>query len=348
MNQRPRRLPLSALALLVCSPFWTQAAASDAVVTTNGDRLTGTILNTGPDYVLLRTPYAGVLRIDRNQVRSLHRGTDLGGSEPTETGTETATGGAESKPAEPTTAATPTPAGADLAASTTAAAATTRSSPYIRDGGWSGRVNFALSDENGNSKKSEIDFDYQLNYTSGWHRLRSFGALEFDSNNSDKTKDKWSTFNQYSRLFPSRWYGAAWVTLEHDRFSDLRLRTLGGPAVGYLAFEGDALTLTAEAGPALLLEDFYGQPDNNYGGAAWFLTYEQLVWNDLLQPYHRQFGFVAVDDDKQLWQSWTGVRVPLAGGFTGAVEFEYDYDSRPAIEAKTTDTTVRLKLGYEW
>lgn len=40
--------------------------------------------------------------------------------------------------------------------------------------------------------------------------------------------------------------------------------------------------------------------------------------------------------------------MPLAGGFTGAIEFEYDYDSEPALSAETTDTTLRLKLGYKW
>jgi hypothetical protein len=60
-------------------------------------------------------------------------------------------------------------------------------------------------------------------------------------------------------------------------------------------------------------------------------------------------GYLTLDgEERRLWQSWTGLRVPLAGGFTGAVEFEYDYDSKPAAAAKTTDTTLRFKLGYEW
>ena len=99
----------------------------------------------------------------------------------------------------------------------------------------------------------------------------------------------------------------------------------------------------------MLRDDFYGEPDEDFLGSAWFLRYDQLVWQDRLQPYHRQFGYAALDsEDKVLWQSWTGLRVPLADGFAGAVEFEYDYDSNPAVEAKTTDTTVRVKLGYEW
>lgn len=137
--------------------------------------------------------------------------------------------------------------------------------------------------------------------------------------------------------------------MKHDRFADLRLRTLGGPVLGYLAFETKALNLSVEAGPALLQDDFYVHPDQDSQGAAWFLHYDQLLWRERLQPYHRQFGYVALDgNDKLLWQSWTGLRVPIAHGFTGGIEFEYDYDSDPAVDAKTTDTTLRFKLGYEW
>ena len=38
----------------------------------------------------------------------------------------------------------------------------------------------------------------------------------------------------------------------------------------------------------------------------------------------------------------------MLSGFVGCLEYELDYDSDPALEAKTTDTTLRLKLGYEW
>ncbi|MFP4076439.1 MAG: DUF481 domain-containing protein [Halochromatium sp.] len=188
-----------------------------------------------------------------------------------------------------------------------------------------------------------------MEYRRGWHRLRSLGALELDTNDGEKTTNKWSTFNQYARGFPSRWYGAAWITLEHDRFSDLCLRTLGGPVLGNLVVESEALNLAIEAGAAALQEDFYDQPDQDFLGLNWFLRYDQLVWNGRLQPYHRQFGYVGIDgQDKVLWQSWTGIRLPLSSGLSASIEFEYDYDSNPALEAKTTDTTLRIKLGYAW
>ena len=313
---------------------------------TNGDRLTGRILETNQDTVLLQTAYAGTLAIDHSQVHSLHRAPPRSGptvGEPPEADPGAVADG--SKPSDrQNSAARP----ADRS-SAPARSGSARPPPFTPGRKLSGRVDFSLNDEKGKTDKNEIDFDYQVEYRRGWHRLRSLGALELDTNDSDKTTDKWATFNQYSRLFPSRWYGAAWFTFKHDRFADLRLRTLGGPAVGYLAFETDALNLAVQTGPAVLRDDFYGQPDEDSVGAAWLLRYDQLVWQGRLQPYHRQFGYVALDgEDERLWQSWTGLRVPLAGGFTGSLEFEYDYDRDPAVEAKTTDTTLRLKLGYQW
>jgi putative salt-induced outer membrane protein YdiY len=326
--------------------LWAHTAFGDEVITANGDRLSGTILEADADRVLLETAYAGVIRIERSQVRSLRRGASqaspVAGECPDVPSTIIAD---RSQPKEQDA----TPSRSAASSSTPAGAGSSRSSPFTPGSEWSGRVNVALSHEKGNTDKDEIDLDYHLEYRRGWHRFRSLGALEFDTNGDEKTTDKWSTFNQYSRLLPSRWYGAAWLSFEHDRFSDLRLRTVGGPALGYLVFESEALNLAVEAGPAVLQEDFYGQPDQDFLGGSWFLRYDQLVWQDRLQPYHRQFGYVAMDgEDKVLWQSWTGLRVPLAGGFTGAIEFEYDYDSDPAVKAKTTDTTLRLKLGYEW
>jgi len=343
---RPSEAAISAPIIVFFGVLWSHAAVGDEIITANGDRLSGTIVAADGDRVLLKTAYAGIIQIERSQVRSLRRGAAQARRVAEECHDALASPIANgSKPngqdATPVRSAEPS--------SMPARAESPRSSPFTPGSELSGRVNFALSDDQGNTDKSEIDFHYQVEYRHGWHRFRSLGALEFDTDDDENTTDKWASFIQYSRLFPSRWYGGAWLALEHDRFSDLSLRSVGGPVLGNLVFESDALNLAVEAGPAALQEDFYGQPDQESAGGAWFLRYDQLVWQDRLQPYHRQFGYVALDGaDKVLWQSWTGLRVPLAGGFTGAVEFEYDYDSNPAVEAKTTDTTLRLKLGYEW
>jgi putative salt-induced outer membrane protein YdiY len=213
----------------------------------------------------------------------------------------------------------------------------------------SGRVNLALKSEEGNTDKNEIDFDYMLDYRRRWHRLESFGALEYDTNRGERTTDKWSWSVKYSRLFRGPWYAAGWVLAGHDRFADQRLRVGVAPTLGYRFFEGPERNLRTELGGGYITEDFYNEPDREYWGPFWYLDYDQLVWQDRLQLYHTHRSFWALDDtNKQLWRSWTGVRVPLVSGFVGSVEYELEYDSDPAVESKDTDTTLRLKLGYEW
>jgi len=371
-----RCLIVGLVGLLCC-----QVVLGDEIVMANGDRLTGTILEDTQETILLRTDYLGIVRIDRRGVQAVDREpaqTELLAAAPIEPdldqipatvadatadgdagahvdagakGTDAASGAGAGAASDAPPSSDPGDSAPQPAVPTSVAgnAQSSQPSPFTPDRQFSGRVNLALSDERGNTDKNEIDVDYQLEYRQGWHRFRSLGALEFDTNDSEKITEKWSTFNQYSRLFPSRWYGAAWLSFDHDRFSDLRLRTVGGPSLGYLAFESEALNLSIEGGPTLLQEDFYGQPDQDFSGVSWLLRYDQLVWQERLQPYHRQFGYIALDGkDKVLWQSWTGIRMPLAGGLSASIEFEYDYDSNPALRAKTTDTTLNLKLGYAW
>jgi len=134
-----------------------------------------------------------------------------------------------------------------------------------------------------------------------------------------------------------------------DRFADLNLRTLVGPGIGYRFFESKPLNLKLEIGPYYLKDDFINQPDETFWGPAWFLDYDQKVWNKRLQIYHRQLGFQSINETgKFLWRSWTGVRLPLVAGLFGSLEYEIDYDSEPAVEAETTDQTFKLKLGYKW
>lgn len=60
-------------------------------------------------------------------------------------------------------------------------------------------------------------------------------------------------------------------------------------------------------------------------------------------------GFSAFSGEtKDLWVSWDGLRMPLFGGFVGSLEYEIDYDGQPAAGTKTTDKTLRLKIGYQW
>ena len=48
------------------------------------------------------------------------------------------------------------------------------------------------------------------------------------------------------------------------------------------------------------------------------------------------------------FKSWTGFRIPLGKGIQASAEYKLEHDSQPVNENDSTETTIRLKLGYRW
>lgn len=76
---------------------------------------------------------------------------------------------------------------------------------------------------------------------------------------------------------------------------------------------------------------------------------QKLTDNWLVFNKYVHLSFTAVNGTgEDLLFTWTGVSVPLDGGFVGALEYQIEYDSKPSDQALTTDTTLLVKLGYQW
>lgn len=337
------RMHLLVLSVLGCC---LDAALADTVIMLNGDRLTGEVVRQDEGRLTLKTAYAGNLTIDWERVREvqLDEVQEILLDDETVlavTAVSRSNGRLTLQQEPPSQAMTVDEARVKAI----------EPEPWKLGKGHklSGRASFALKRERGNTDKNEFDFDFELDYRRRWHRFESWGQLEYDTRRGSKTTDKWSLDNNYRRLFDSPWYGSAWLFFKHDRFQDLRLRNLIGPALGYTVEESAGRNLRGEVGVFSVHDNYYQATDESYWGPGWYLDYNQLVWNDRLQPYHKQYGVIATSgSDRWLWRSWTGIRVPLAAGFVGSLEYEIEYDSEPVFETKTTDTTLRLKLGYQW
>jgi putative salt-induced outer membrane protein YdiY len=214
----------------------------------------------------------------------------------------------------------------------------------------SGAVNVGLQDSQGNSTSTELDLDFNLSYRRRWDEFESFGQVDYDTTRETKTTEQWSLRNKYIRRFPhTPWYGAVWLRFRHDLFADLRLRTIIGPGLGYQLQESEDTRLSVEFGPVHIREDYYDQNDLDHWGPGLFMDYEQDLLGDRVQLYLNGMGFTTVSGDSlDIWNSWAGLRIPLVGGFVSSIEYEVDYNSSPAEGAKTTDETLRLKMGYQW
>jgi len=323
------------------------AAEADEIILRNGDRLSGDVIRQADGQLRLQTTYAGDIIIDWEQVL-------------------------EVRLEEPVPALLDDDAVIEIAAVTRdqnqlrlrqpgASEPMTlpperveiiEPEPWEMGDGYrlNGIVNLGLQDQTGNSESTELDLDFELSYQRRWQEWQTYGQFEYDTTRGVKTTENWTLLNKYTRRFPtSPWYAAAWLRFKHDRFADLRLRSLLGPSIGYQLDANEDIRVSAEIGPIYLKEDFYDQQDNDFWGPGLFIDYEQALISDRLQFYFSGMGFSAINThSKDLWVSWTGLRVPLFGGFVGSIEYEIDYDSAPAQATKTTDKTLRLKIGYQW
>jgi hypothetical protein len=216
-------LPVAKVVVLAIVLLMLQTVVADEVIMRNGDRLTGEVLRQDAQVLKLKTAYAGTLTIDWTEVREIKLDEPRKVLMDNETVVRVSTFSRdanrlilrESPGSEPLTV--------DVSR-----VMVIEPEPWELDEGYKlgGQVNVALKSERGNTHKNEIDFDYQLDYRRRWHRLESYGELEYDTRSGDRTTDKWSMLNKYSRLFRGPWYAGGWLFFKHDRFAGQRLRTI--------------------------------------------------------------------------------------------------------------------------
>jgi putative salt-induced outer membrane protein YdiY len=332
--------------LLILLSFLPPLASADEVVINNGSRLIGKVVRHDSEVLKLKTSFAGTLEIDWADVTEVtlsEPGTVLLADDQTLEITALSREG-DQFILRSTSSADPI----YIEASRVIAF-----EPEAWELGQgrkrTGRINLAIEDEHGNSEQREYDLDMELHNRWNKNHLTVLGQLEYDTTRGLTSSDNWTVFANLDRTFSGDWYYAGALLLRKDAFKDLRLRTSVGPAIGYRFFDSKQLKLRSEFGVFYLDDDFYDQEDESFWGPGWYLDYEQMVWKQRLQLYHRHWGSLATNESgKYMWRSWTGVRASIFKGFNFSAEYEIEHDSEPAVQVETTDTTFKLKLGYEW
>jgi putative salt-induced outer membrane protein YdiY len=218
---------------------------------------------------------------------------------------------------------------------------------------FSGRANLAFERDRGNTDTDELDLDFALTYRRMKDRFVANGELERDTDNQAEkdrtTTDNWKLSGRYHRFITKKWFWGGAVVLDADDKADLKLRALAGPTVGYQFFESRPMNLRMEVGIVGVHEEFKNQSGSDYMAGAWAIDFDKYLFDEFMQFYHRQTGLLSFEDATNIvWDTWTGFRFPLVYGFVASTELQTDYDGDAAKDADDLDTTLLLKLGYEW
>lgn len=219
---------------------------------------------------------------------------------------------------------------------------------------WSGRANIGATLQDGNSNEKTINADAEiqaewLDGTDPKHRATLKADYDREEDNGTKTEDSRSVEGLYDYFFNPKWFLESNAKYEEDDISNLDHRITAGMGLGYQAFKQDDLNLQFVLGPSYLREEFSNGNSEDSVAIREATEYDQKFWDDFIQLFHEHEFLVPADDaDAFVFESESGVRVPLRKGLVATGEVEFDWDNDPAPGIEESDTTYALKLGYEW
>lgn len=339
-----RRRCLSLL-MLACILYSGQALA-DSIRLKNGDKITGTLVLKVTDQLVIKTSYAGDIKVNWSDIQSvdadkplvmmLADGSLVNGrlkhgeqgqiilDQETDTpliGTELA----EIQYINPSR---------DLIGE-----------GYV----WSGNLNLGGTFNNGNSDNRNMQFNGESIARGLNNRYTVQGYYYWTEDSGEQTQNDARVRGQYDHFFDKKWFGYVNTIQEKDRFRDIKLRSTYGVGSGYQLFEGEKLNLSLEGGLSWITQDYYEENDENHAALRWAVNYNQFLFDSFVQVFHRHEVMYAPRTPSQiLFYSSTGLRFPLLLGLSATTQLDYNYDSRPVDNQRKGDTRALFTLGYSW
>jgi len=335
---------LAAVLMPVALPATAQA--SDEIVLKDGSRILGTLKGADNGVLIVKTGFAGDIRINLDEIESLSTTSQLSvllndGTYIENQRIAVADGQIVSAQ-DVVTNSGETPAISSIKL--------LNPEPWELGQGynWSGLASAALAMDRGNTRRDAQDLDVDSTWLSVRDRYTLRGLYEVDRADGSRIRDLWRLLGKYDIFTESTWYYGANVRLESDQFAKLNLRTYVGPYIGNQFFDSKRLRLSLETGVVYVVEEFDGADNNKAIAGNWNIDASSSVLGDKITLYLAQNGTAEVDTGDLLVSTRAGMRFPLIGGLEGAAEFAIDFDSGAAPGVKELDQRYRFRIGYSW
>lgn len=328
--------------LAVAGWLASSSALGDTVSLANGDRLSGTVVRLEADVLWLETPYAGKLKLPWEDVSRIE--TDAPVRVRLDDGTALdgrllADDDGQLRVRIGSLAET-----APLALERVAAINPPRRPDRTV---LSGRASVGGSFASGNTDAETLHLDGELVARNPSQRVTVDGELNEAAQDGVDTASNARIGLKVDYFLKDRAYVYASTRFDHDGQADLDLRSTLGVGAGRQFVERDDLKFALEGGLSLVNEDYGSAPDARFPSARLGLKYEQAFWQNRLTLYHGSDLLVSLEDiEDYLYQTRTGVRLPVGNGLSLATQLNADYDAVPAAGRESTDTALIFKLDY--
>jgi putative salt-induced outer membrane protein YdiY len=350
--------------------FLTGFAFADTVTLKNGDKLTGTIGEVSPERIVVMTPYAGKVMVERSAVRTLqsdHLVTVLradgtrqerylspatqpaGGAAATPATQTAATGWRETEaPVIPPTGVAPP---AVVVAPEKSDTKNKRSTHYLDLGpDWKNTLAVGAINSSGNDETTSLSADLTLHYQKKEDEVTVKFQSLYGTSQGSQTAGLVDENTVYRHDLTSRWYTYASDDVRYDDIKGISLQAQASGGLGYYFFRGERFKLDVRSGPGVSYLKTFDDRSNLAPSVEAGVRLAYQV-NDHLKASH-ETTYTTSLFDSEVWrvhsETALNYKLDLERGLGLKLAYNDDYENRPSRNRRKNDSRVSLSLTLDF
>jgi len=363
------------LTATLCSAFLTLtciSAHADQVILKNGDTITGKVVSKSGKVLTFKTDYAGTLKITWDKVSTLATDQPVAALlkddrylnaklKPAASGNVTLSQNDAQSDAKPSASDDASNGSANNNAndqpSTQPPAPVSNLdnilyiNPTPEESGrgyqYAGHANLAVSDNSGNSVSQQTHADGEIQKRAKAYRYTLGGEFNNASDSNVNSVSNSRVYASYDSFYTPTDFLYVHGALENDKFTDIKLRTLGGVGYGYQIYNTDTTMLSIKGGPDLVNIVHYASPNENFIALGWHVSFNHKLSKFSAELFHTQDGYLGLNSDNDImFKTRSGLRIPISGGLTATVQYNVDWEKNSVPGLGNTDRQLLIGIGY--
>jgi len=211
-----------------------------------------------------------------------------------------------------------------------------------------GNIGLGGSATSGNTSTETINASGTLTVNKGWHRIILDGRANRGKAQGEINAQNANLNTRWDYFLMERAYIPFINFLEYDKFQNLSLRSTSIIGLGYDILDRRANFLTFAAGPTAVYENFSTEPSTLTAGFSWQTRWDLEFLGGDLKLWHNHMATRDIGrDDAVRLSANQGVSVKIYKDLSIRFEYNIRYNSKPAEDRKTTDTTIIFGLSLD-
>ena len=329
---------LCAAILCVALPFARNASADDVLVMKNGDRITGTVKKIWDGKLTIKPSYAGEIAVDLDKIKTIDARRDFR-FEMWSGEKFTGQFGVDAQGRQVLVR--------DGQETRLELAKVEELAQPKKSFEWTARADLNADSSSGNTDATNVLTQGYGMVRFGDHRHEGRFSLDYQKKDGSEVTNQFDLGYDYNWLFDEHWFFTASAAYERDPIADLRQRFALGAGLGYQFYDDAYRFFKIAAGPAFVHEA-QGATTTDTGAAQWRLDFRHKFYRKKFEFFHREdFLFYLGGTKNQVFNTSTGLRMDIVDGFYTNVQFDWDYEGKPAPGKKHNDTKALLGIGLK-